>query len=452
MIPAGQFSQTAILPNLGSPSRANYCGLKSTPCPKNTKLTHINCNQIFLFNSFLKSHNNNSPPNIGTSLWTEVNHLPYTGEKKMKKQMLTSIIIAFFLFSVASIFQISHCQTVAPGATSTPTPTEATTQGSTPDFLLIIGIIAVVVVVIGVTSAFIIVKRKKVNEKSLKRFPSDHFQAWVIKKFNGKPSEPSSGINGFTEGGQPLLIMQSDKVGLAEVENFVKVLVKGKAQKGTVVAFDFDKDTIEGRVTAMENGIELQLLRINELLNKRFSARIKNLALSKVTFEAPITHTINDQIPETINYEKTPNNLQKDGLKKPRVFISNSDNKVADQVKRMLDFLHYDYVMGDKEETTVPISNSKFGLMKNCDCAIINIAAAEQERRYSGLYVLNSNVISEINAAYLKYNTQVILLVERKVELPSNFKGLKRIEYDNDDLSFNAAMDLDKALADFKEI
>jgi len=46
----------------------------------------------------------------------------------------------------------------------------------------------------------------------------------------------------------------------------------------------------------------------------------------------------------------------------------------------------------------------------------------------------------------------VILLVERKVELPSNFKGLKRIEYDNDDLSFNAAMDLDKALADFKEI
>jgi len=370
----------------------------------------------------------------------------------MKKQILTSIIIAFFLFSVASTFQISQCQTVAPGTTATPTPTEATTQGSTPDFLLTIGIIAVVAVVIGVTSAIIIFKRKKVNEKTLKRFSSNHFQEWVIKKFNGKPSEPSTGINGFTEGGQPLLIIQSDKVSLAEVENFVKVLIKGKAQKGTVVAFDFDKDTIEGRVTAMENGIELQLLRINELLNKRFSARIKNLALSKVTFEAPVTYTTNDQAAKTVSFEKMPTDLQKDGLKKPRVFISNSDTKVAEQVKRMLDFLHYDYVMGDKEESTVPISNSKFGLMKNCDCAIINIAAAEQERRYSGLYDLNSNVISEINAAYLKYNTQVILLVERKVELPSNFKGLKRIEYDNDDLSFNAAMDLDKALADFKEI
>jgi hypothetical protein len=119
---------------------------------------------------------------------------------------------------------------------------------------------------------------------------------------------------------------------------------------------------------------------------------------------------------------------------------------------RMLDFLHYDYVMGDKEEATVPIPNNKFGLMKDCDCAIINIAAAEQERRYSGLYVLNSNVIAEINAAYLKYSRQVVLLVERKIELPPNLKGLKRVEYDSDDLSFNAAMDLKQALEDFKKL
>ncbi len=118
----------------------------------------------------------------------------------------------------------------------------------------------------------------------------------------------------------------------------------------------------------------------------------------------------------------------------------------------MLEFLHYDYVVGDKKETSVPISDSKFGLMKDCDCAIVNVAAAEQERRYSGLYVLNSNVTSEINAAYLKYNTQVVLLVERKIDLPSNLKGLKRIEYDSDDLSFNAAMDLEKILADFRKL
>jgi predicted nucleotide-binding protein len=155
---------------------------------------------------------------------------------------------------------------------------------------------------------------------------------------------------------------------------------------------------------------------------------------------------------EMLAFKKMPSEPGTAGAMKPRVFISNSNTKVADQVKRMLDFLHYDYVMGDKEQTTVPIPESKFNVMKNCDCAVINIAAAEQERRYSGIYVLNSNVISEINAAYLKYNTQVILLVERKIELPPNLKGLKRIEYDSDDLSFNAAMDLNKALADFGKI
>jgi hypothetical protein len=100
----------------------------------------------------------------------------------------------------------------------------------------------------------------------------------------------------------------------------------------------------------------------------------------------------------------------------------------------------------------VPIPNNKFGVMEECDCAIINIAAAEQERRYSGLYVINSNVTSEIDAAYLKYSKQVVLLVERKIDLPLNLKGLRRIEYDTDDLSFNAAMDLKDALEDFKKL
>jgi hypothetical protein len=149
--------------------------------------------------------------------------------------------------------------------------------------------------------------------------------------------------------------------------------------------------------------------------------------------------------------ERAPNEPQKEDLK-PRVFISNSKTQVSNQVMKMLDFLHYDYVMGDKEETTVPIPNNKFGLMKDCDCAIINIAAAEQERRYSGLYVLNTNVTSEINAAYLNYSRQVVLLVERKVDLPANLKGLIRIEYDSDDLSFNVAMDLKDALEGFKKL
>jgi hypothetical protein len=315
-----------------------------------------------------------------------------------------------------------------------------------------------------VLATLFMVRKKRVNEKSLRKASNRAFEEWVVKKFNGKPGDPTTGVNAFTEGGQPLLIVQSDNVGLTEVRDFVKVLARGKAAKGAVVAFNYEKDTIEAKIDAMDNEIELQLLQVRELLNKRYAGRIESLARAQVAFDAaalgtvgtavyqaPITQMPLTSEPEVKSFERLPINPQTDGLK-PRVFISNSNTKVAEQVKRMLEFLHYDYVIGDKEETSVPISEAKFGLMKGCDCAIINIAAAEQERRYSGLYVLNANVNSEINAAYLKYNTQVVLLVERKIDLPPNLKGLKRIEYDTDDLSFNAAMELEKALADFRRI
>jgi hypothetical protein len=371
----------------------------------------------------------------------------------MNKQLHAVIFIVFLFLSVLAIQERVNCQTVTPntsGGAIEPTPTEGANQ-ATSNLLLIGGIIAVSAVVVGV--GLVMVVKRRVSEKSLRKFSSQAFEDWVIKKFDGKPSDSSSGINGLTQGGQPLLIKQSDHVSFAEIEDFVKLLVRGKAQKGTIVAFNFDNDSIEGKVTAMDNGIELQMLRITELLNKRYRRQIESIARSQVAFDAPTTYVAEDYRAETQTFEKMPTTVPSvSGVGKPRIFISNSNTKVSDQVKRMLDFLHYEYVVGDKEETTVPISNNKFGLMKDCDCAIINIAAAEQERRYSGLYVLNSNVISEINAAYLKYNTQVILLVEKKVELPPNFKGLKRIGYDSDDLSFNAAMDLEKELADFKKI
>ncbi|MDR1992919.1 MAG: hypothetical protein LBQ98_05415 [Nitrososphaerota archaeon] len=371
----------------------------------------------------------------------------------MNKQLLLLVFIIFFSFSVVYILPIVCGQTIAPTIVE-PLPTEEPLSGGF-DPLLIVGIIVAVVVIV-VVVIFTLYKKRQVNEKSLRKVPSRVFEEWIIKKFNGRPGDPSLDLNGFTEGGQPLLIVQSDHVSLAEVQDFVKLLVKGRAQKGTIVAFNFDNDAIEGKVDAMDNEIDLQLLRVSELTNKRFANRLKNIASTKVAFDvsAVAAYIPEPQMHRTATFEKmlsAPVESQNSELK-PRVFISNSDTKVAEQVKRMLDFLHYDYIVGGKEETAVPISENKFGLMTNCDCAIINIAAAEQERRYSGLYILNSTVTSEINAAYLKYNTQVVLLVERKVELPPNFKGLKKIEYDSDDLSFNAAMELEKILVDFKKM
>jgi hypothetical protein len=288
-------------------------------------------------------------------------------------------------------------------------------------------------------------RKKRVNEKSLRQFSPPDFSGWVIKRFNGKPNDPATGVDGYTEGGQPLSINQVDNFSLADVEGFVEILVRGGAQKGTIVAFSYANDAAGGKLKAIDNGIELEMLSVDQLVNKRFASKIEGIAHAQVTFESLPPLLAEPQGAEMLSEP------QMGSVEKLLVFVSHSNKKVNDQVRKLLEFLHYDYVVGDNDETPFPMSENKLELMKKCDCAIITIAAIEQERRYSG-YLLNSNVISEINAAFLKYNTQVALLVEKRVDLPSNFKGLKRVEYVNDDLSIDVAMELKKVLGTFKKI
>ena len=340
--------------------------------------------------------------------------------------------------------------TVSVTATPTPTPTPPKTANQSGfSFLLIVGVAAAAIAVVGVVFAFFVTK-KRVTEKSLKRFSFNDFQDWVVKRFGGRPGDPTSGIDGFAAGGQPIMIRQTDNVNFADVDVFVNMLIQGRVQRGTVVAFGYDNDAGDGKLKAADNGIELEMLTVYQLLNKRFSSRIDEIANSQANFEGPMPPQASDQGNEM--FARLPNEPQIESVKKPVVFVSYSNTNMPDQVKKLLEFLHYDYRLGDKEETPVPIPESKFGIMRDCDCAVITICAVEQERRYSGIYVLNSNVLSEISAAYLKYNTQVVLLVERKVDLPSNLKGLNRIEFDNDDLSFDEAMELEKILASFRKI
>ena len=119
--------------------------------------------------------------------------------------------------------------------TPTPTPTTKANQGGF-NFLLIVGIAAAAIAAVGVVSAFLVMKRR-VTEKSLRRFPSNDFQDWAVKRFGGRPGDPASGIDGFAAGGQPIMIRQTDNVNFAEIDGFVKVLIQGRVQKGTVVAF-----------------------------------------------------------------------------------------------------------------------------------------------------------------------------------------------------------------------
>jgi hypothetical protein len=136
------------------------------------------------------------------------------------------------------------------------------------------------------------------------------------------------------------------------------------------------------------------------------------------------------------------------------VFISHSKNAtILDQIKTILEFGQFRFVVAEEVETTsIPIPDKIFGLMRECDCAIMSVTADEKERNSDGSYRVNPNVLIEIGAAFLAYNKKVILLADKRVVLPSNLQGLYRCEYEGDELSFSAALKLQKALAQFREI
>ncbi len=135
----------------------------------------------------------------------------------------------------------------------------------------------------------------------------------------------------------------------------------------------------------------------------------------------------------------------------PRVFISHSKNmKILGQIKQMLHFGGFEYeVATERESTAIPIPEKIFGLMRTCNCAVINVSADEQEKDDEG-YGINQNVLIEIGAAFLQYNKRVILLVDKRVKLPSNLQGLYASYYEGDELSWETGMKLQNALAEFR--
>ncbi len=137
---------------------------------------------------------------------------------------------------------------------------------------------------------------------------------------------------------------------------------------------------------------------------------------------------------------------------KPRVFISHSKNKkIPDQLKQMLAFGGFEWEIAVERETTaIPIPEKVFGLMRKCNCAVINVSADEQEKREEGGYGINQNVLIEIGAAFLQYEKRVILLVDKRVQLPSNLQGLNALYYEGDELSWETGMRLQKALTEFR--
>ncbi len=137
----------------------------------------------------------------------------------------------------------------------------------------------------------------------------------------------------------------------------------------------------------------------------------------------------------------------------PAVFVSHSKNKrILAQVKEILEFGQFNHRIAVETETTaIPIPDKVFGLMRECNCAIINVSADEGEKRDDETFGVNPNVLIEIGSAFLAYNKRVILLADRRVKLPSNLQGLAVLYYEGEELDFDTVMRLQKTLSQFRK-
>ena len=142
------------------------------------------------------------------------------------------------------------------------------------DLTLIVGAAAGVAVALGGGFAgFFLLKKRRVNESSLRRLSSGEFQAWVLKRLDGKsPTQMDTalGIDGFTSLNQPIQIKQTDSVNMNAVDLFASSVARKKANGGVIVAFSFADDAIRGKVRARRSlNLDIQMYTVRELIENR---------------------------------------------------------------------------------------------------------------------------------------------------------------------------------------
>lgn len=175
------------------------------------------------------------------------------------------------------------------------------------------------------------------------------------------------------------------------------------------------------------------------------------------------THSDGKTLDGEIDNVENPENLQPTTLPVSsvttteaveQVFVGHSGNgEILDQVKTILTFGKFEAVIAEEEETTaVPVPQKVMDAMHRCQAAIMNISADGPLTSNGGdQFTINDNVLIEVGAAFVLYNKNVILLVDDRVQLPSNLQGLYECRYHGDSLDFASTMRLQQALIKFRD-
>ncbi|MCW2767962.1 MAG: hypothetical protein JWO11_3921 [Nocardioides sp.] len=144
---------------------------------------------------------------------------------------------------------------------------------------------------------------------------------------------------------------------------------------------------------------------------------------------------------------------QRNANERLRVFIAHGQNmRVVEQVQTMLDLADIEAEVAEEEESTaIPVPNKVLTAMRRSDAGIICVNADENRKHEDGTYTINENVLIEIGAAFVLYDTRVILLWDKRLPVPSNLQGLYRCEYEGSEIGWDAGMKLMKAVSKFRQ-
>ena len=124
---------------------------------------------------------------------------------------------------------------------------------------------------------------------------------------------------------------------------------------------------------------------------------------------------------------------------------------MLEQVKQLLELADLRAEIAVEQETgAIPVPDKVFDAMSRSDAAIICVTA-DSEQQDGGGYHVNPNVLIEIGAAYVRHDKRLVLLWDRRVQVPSNLQGLYRCEFEGDELSWEAGTKLQKALITIKK-
>jgi predicted nucleotide-binding protein len=190
---------------------------------------------------------------------------------------------------------------------------------------------------------------------------------------------------------------------------------------------------------------------------------IKNAAVEGATANgvtatpsAPILQQPNSSAP--LEVVEPPSATTAEPLPVPAVkrhfFIAHGkDQKALEQLKTILRELNIPFVVAvDEPNMGRPISQKIADLMQSCYAGIFLFSADEDVTEGENHYKRpRMNVVFELGAASLLYGQRIVILKERNVDFPTDFRDLGYIEYEKDHLA-EKSMELLRELIKLKAV